>query len=203
MTESEAGRFAVAYGAVRSREPWAESDRRRRARAIAGAVDLMRRELGAKARIVDVGAGAMRMEGVVAIDIGPGADVRGDMLALPLRAATVDGLLYAAALHYGPIDGVITEASRVLRPRGILIAIDSPIYRDRSAAAAALARSQSYYASQGSPELAAHYHPIDAGALRAALGAGGLELTRLSFGGRWRRLLRRGPTSFVLARKLR
>ena len=85
----------------------------------------------------------------------------------------------------------------------MLVAIDSPIYRDRSAAAAALARSQSYYRTQGSPELAAHYHPIDAGALRASLDAGGLELTRLSFGGRWRRLLRRGPTSFVLARKLR
>ncbi len=167
------------------------------------AVDLMRSEAGPDAVIVDVGAGEVRLQGVIAIDIGRAADVRGDMLGLPLVSGAVDGLLYAASLHYGPIDAVIGEAARVLRPRGVVVAIDSPIYRDSSAAAAAKARSESYYASRGAPELAAHYHPIDAAALRAALTANALELVRLSSGGRWRRLLRRGPTSFVLARKLR
>jgi len=203
VTESKAGRFALAYGAVRSSERWAERDRRRRARAIADAVDRLRRELGPDARIVDVGAGGVRMKGIVAIDIGGEADVRGDMTALPLGPASVDGLLYAASLHYGPVDVVVSEAARVLRPGGMLVAIDSPVYPDRSAAAAAKARSESYYERKGAPQLAEHYHPIDAGALRAALAANGLEIMRLSVGGRWGRLLRRGPTSFALARKLR
>jgi SAM-dependent methyltransferase len=203
VTDSDAERFALAYASMRLREPWAEKARWRRTRAVADAVELIRRELGARASVVSVGAGVMRLPGVITIDLLPFADVTADMRALPLADGSIDGVLYAASLHYAPVDVAIAEAARVLRREGLFVAIDSPIYTDEAAAAAAKARSESYYASKGFPRLAANYHPIDAGALRAALAANGLELARLSLGGRWRRLLRRGPTSFVLARKLR
>ena len=163
----------------------------------------MRGELGPDALIVDVGAGSVNVSGVVTIDIAPGSDVRGDMRALPLADASVDGLLYAASIHYAPVEVAIAEAGRVLKPRGVLVAIDSPMYRDAAAAAAARSRTAAYYASAGFPELAAHYHPVEVGRLRSAFAAHGLEIARLTTGSRWRRLLRRGPTSFVLARKLR
>lgn len=203
MTDSEAERFAVAYASIRLREPWAEKDRGRRTRAVADAVELIRCELGAGASIVSVGAGVMRLPGVITIDLLPTADITADMRALPLADGSIDGVLYAASLHYAPIDVAIAEAARVVRHDGLFVAIDSPIYANEAAAAAAQARSAAYYSRMGVPELSANYHPIDAAALRAALETSGLELARLTFGGRWRRLLRRGPTSFVLARKLR
>jgi len=203
LTDSEAEGFAVAYASIRLREPWAEKDRGRRTRAVADAVELIRRELGAGASIVSVGAGVMRLPGVITIDLLPTADITADMRALPLADGSIDGVLYAASLHYAPIDVAIAEAARVVRHDGLFVAIDSPIYANEAAAAAAQARSAAYYSRMGVPELSANYHPIDAAALRAALETSGLELARLTFGGRWRRLLRRGPTSFVLARKLR
>jgi len=203
LTDSQAERFAVAYASIRLREPWAEKDRGRRTRAVADAVELIRRELGAGASIVSVGAGVMRLPGVITIDLLPTADITADMRALPLADGSIDGVLYAASLHYAPIDVAIAEAARVVRHDGLFVAIDSPIYANEAAAAAAQARSAAYYSRMGVPELSANYHPIDAAALRAALETSGLELARLTFGGRWRRLLRRGPTSFVLARKLR
>jgi len=203
LTDSEAERFAVAYASIRLREPWAEKDRGRRTRAVADAVELIRRELGAGASIVSVGAGVMRLPGVITIDLLPTADITADMLALPLADGSIDGVLYAASLHYAPIEVAIAEAARVVRHDGLFVAIDSPIYANEAAAAAAQARSAAYYSRMGVPELSANYHPIDAAALHAALDASGLELARLTFGGRWRRLLRRGPTSFVIARKLR
>ena len=203
MTGSGAERFRHAYASMRAREPWAERDRRRRAAAVARSVELIRRELGADASIVSVGAGAMRSPGVIAVDLLPTADVMADMRALPFQDGSLDGVLYAASLHYAPVSVAVAEAARVLRPGGIFIAIDSPVYTDEKGVAAARARSEAYYASKGMPELAAHYHPIDLAALLVALAGGSLELKSLSTGSPWRRLLRRGPRSFVLARKLR
>lgn len=203
MNGSAAGRFALEYAELRSRERWAESDRVRRQAAIARAIDLAREEVGANALIVDVGAGAQRNAGVITIDLGTDAQVRGDMRNLPLPDSSVDGALYAASLHYAPVDVVIAEAARILRPGGLLVAIDSPVYDGPAAAAAAKARSTAYYAAAGYPALAEHYHPIEVGALRLALARSGFGLLRLTTGSRWRRLLRRGPDSVVLARRLR
>lgn len=203
MNDSEAGRFALEYAELRSRERWAESDRVRRKVAVARAIALVRDEVGADASIVDVGAGAQRNAGVITIDLGTDAQVRADMHNLPLRNASVDGALYAASLHYAPVEIAIAEAARVLRPGGLLIAIDSPVYDGAGAAAAAKGRSTAYYTAAGYPALAAHYHPIEVGALRLALARSGFDLLRLSTGSRWRRLLRRGPDSVVLARRLR
>lgn len=203
MTDSDAGRFTRAYASIRMREPWAERDRKRRAAAVARSVDLMRRELGAGATIVSVGAGGMRLQGVIALDLVPDADVTADMRALPFRDASIDGALYSASLHYAPVTVAVAEAARVLRRGGMFVAIDSPIYVGEPAAAAAKARSATYYAAGGVPELAAHYHPLELAALRSALATNGLAVARMSTGSRWGRLLGRGPRSFVLARKLR
>ena len=202
MNASDAELFAAEYAELRAREGWAERDRVRRAAAIARAIELVRSRLGMNALIVDVGAGAQRLAGVVAIDVGAGPDVRGDMRSLPLRDSSVDATLYAASLHYAPVDAAVAEAARVLRPGGLLVVLDSPIYDSPAAAAAAKARSVDYYARAGHPFLAEHYHPIEAGALREALARSRLELLTLRLGARWRRVLRRGPDSLVLARKL-
>lgn len=203
MSTSDAERFAAEYAELRAQEGWAERDRVRGKAAIAQAIGLVRNRLGANAVIVDIGAGAQRHAGVIGIDLGGRPNVRGDMRSLPLRDASVDATLYAASLHYAPVDEAVAEAARVLRAGGLLVAIDSPIYDSPAAAAEARARSAEYYARAGHPSLADHYHPIEAGALRRALTRSGLELVTLRLGSRWRRLLRRGPDSLVLARKLR
>ena len=203
MTGTEAERFAAAYTALRAREPWAEKDRSRRDAAVADAVRTIRSLLGKDALIVDVGAGVHHVPGVITVDLLRVADLQADLRALPFADGSVDGALYAASLHYAPIAVAVAEAGRILRPGGVLIAIDSPLYADATAAAAAKARSEAYYASNRVPELAAHYHPIEVGSLRRALAANGLELSRLTRGSGWARLLGQGPRSFVLARKLR
>jgi len=203
LTPSDAERFAVAYAAIRQGEQWAERDRARRATAVARTVDSMRAELGANATIASVGAGAMRVPGVIAVDLLAPANVRADMRALPFADGAIDGAVYAASLHYAELGESVPEAARVLRGGGLLAVIDSPIYFGQPDATAAAARSAAYYARAGHPELAAFYHPLEAGALRATLAQNRFEMVELTAGSRWRRLLRRGPRSFVLARKLR
>jgi SAM-dependent methyltransferase len=204
---AEADRFLAEYAAIRAREPWADRARARRTSAVAAAMALIRHETGAYALVADVGSGVTEDE-VIAIDLAEpaaprGIAVRGDMRRLPLREASVDGLLYAASLHYAPIDDGIGEATRVLRVAGVLVALDSPIYRGAEAARRAAQRSAAYYTEVGHPGLQAHYHPIELGALRQALVANHFEVLRLHTGSPWGRLLRRGPESFVLARRLR
>lgn len=195
----EADLFAAEYTALRAQEGWAERDRARRAGAIADAVALIRRRAGDGALIADVGSGATPQAGVIAIDLVGGAAVRGDMRRLPLRNASVDGVLFAAALHYAPLDEALGEAARVLRPGGLLVAIDSPIYGGGDAVRRAAHRSAAYYETAGHPALEAHYHPIELKALRDALSAAAFQTERIATGSPWSRLLRRGPTSFVLA----
>ena len=123
---------------------------------------------------------------------------------LPLRDSTIDFAFYAASLHYAPVSEAIGEAARVLRRGGLLIAVDSPMYGDRRGQELAETRSAAYYAHVGFPELAAHYHPIDVVALRAALGAGGLEVLRLEAGRtarRWWERLARPERSYLAARR--
>ncbi len=166
--------------------------------------------------VVDIGSGGgwaaryLRDADVIAIDIldidgRPDVlQVRADMRSLPLRDSTVDVAFYAASLHYAPVSDAIGEAARVLRPGGLLVAFDSPMYGDRRRQAQAEARSAAYYADAGFPELAAHYHPIDVTALRAALASEGFDVLRLEAGAgarrSWQGLGRPRRSSFLVAR---
>jgi SAM-dependent methyltransferase len=224
-----ADRFTKAYRALRTREGWADTSGtedpasgnaalwRSRLRSVSGAVATLRREWSPANRpvVADIGSGggwAARLfndADVLAFDLldvparAGSVTVRADMRKLPLRNGSVDVALYAASLHYSLVEDAVREAARVLRPRGVVVAVDSPIYPDRASQAKAAARSAAYYARVGFPELADHYHPIDARFLRSTLEASGFDVLRLDRAGRlanvWRRLARR-PSSVVVAR---
>jgi SAM-dependent methyltransferase len=148
---------------------------------------------------------------VIAIDLldvrpSSAVAVRADMSRLPVRTGVVDGILFAASFHYGLIDEVVSEAARVLRPDGLMVVIDSPIYPDREAQARAVKRAATYYGKAGHPELADRYHPVESGSFKTALAESGFELGHFEIGLERRRLwhLRhRAPAAFVVARRLR
>jgi SAM-dependent methyltransferase len=53
--------------------------------------------------------------------------VLGDARALPVRAASVDNVLFAMALHLvGDVPAAMAEAARVLRPGGRVVAVHGP-----------------------------------------------------------------------------
>jgi SAM-dependent methyltransferase len=225
-----ADRFAIDYAALRRREGWmgpggredpAGGDPRlwrQRVESVSEARAAIATMPSGEQRpvVVDVGSGggwAARYLGdadVIAIDLLDVADspaalqVRGDMRRLPLHDGSVDGALYIASLHYAPLEQAVAEAARVLRRGGVMIAVDSPMYRDRLAQARALARSAAYYAGAGFPNLAAHYHPIDLTELKARMVASGFKVLRLEGGStaaRWyQRVGRRRRPSFLLAK---
>jgi SAM-dependent methyltransferase len=221
----EADRFVAEYRSLRLKEGWVGEDGREdpelgRPRLWRGRVEAVRSaaarlsQLGPTPLLLDIGSGggwAARMLGganVIAIDLletraKSGLSVRGDMRRLPVRTGAADGVLYAASLHYAPVDSAVREAARVLRPGGLLVAVGSPLYPSDAEAQRAAARSEMYYAAAGFPWLARHYFPIDATKLRRALLDGGLEAEQLRARSRWRRLLRRGPDSLVIASRLR
>ena len=210
----DADAFAERYRALRVKEGWAApsgqedpnlADRRRwrrRVDAVKSAAAILERGLSQSQRPVvgDIGAGGgwaarfFARADVIAFDLlkvpgspgpGPALRVRADMRRLPLRDATVDGLLYTAAIHYVAVDDAIREAARVLKPEGLLVAIESPMYAHQRAAERAAERSARYYSAVGYPELARHYHPIDVRQLRAALMESDLMLERFEMDARW------------------
>ena len=225
-----ADRFALAYRKLRTREGWADADGREdpsggnvrlwrsRFNSMSRAAAILRGELSPTNRpvIADVGSGGawvaplLTNADVLAIDLmdipaRPGSvTVRADMRNLPLRNASIDAALYAASLHYSPVENAVREAARVLRPGGLMVTVDSPIYPDTHAQARASARSTAYYAQAGFPQLANHYYPIEAGVLHSALVASGFDVIRLDgdrgLASAWRRLARRPPSSLVVAR---
>ena len=178
-------------------------------------------------RILDVGAGngwlARRLAGthrVTAIDVdatsaGLGAiddprvhRVRGELEALPLRDETFDVVIAAASLHYAvDLAAALGELARVLRPTGILLIADSPVYPDGLARHRAWLRTLEYYGSLGAAHLARRYH----GLTRAELdGAGRFHFVTLSPGlgtlrgmvGRWRAGAHGPRMPVLLGRKL-
>lgn len=203
---AHADRFAQRYRELRRKEGWAGSNGQedpdradprlwtRRVEAVRGAAALLEGELSGSDRPVvgDIGAGGgwatrfFASAHVVAFDLlevpsepVAAVAVRADMRRLPVRDGVLDGLLYTAAIHYAAIGEAIQEAARVLRPDGLLVAIESPMYPGPRAAARAAARSTEYYAAMGYPELAADYHPIDVSQLTAELARSGFRIERL------------------------
>lgn len=104
-------------------------------------------------RVIDLGAGngwlayrlAVRGHLVAAADVrtdaldGLGASVHYDADFVPVRAefdrlpfsdAQFNLAVFSASLHYSPaLETTIREAMRVLRPKGTLVILDSPLYR--------------------------------------------------------------------------
>jgi SAM-dependent methyltransferase len=221
----EADRFASEYRSLRLKEGWVGEDGREHPEAgdprlWRGRLDAVRaaaarlRSVGPTPLLLDVGSGGGWAAGmlagadVIAIDLletkaRSGLSVRGDMRRLPVRTGAVYGVLYAASLHYAPVDSAVAEAARVLRPGGLLVAVDSPLYSNHAEAHRAAGRSELYYGAAGFPRLARHYFPIDATALRRALLDAGLEIEQLRARSRLPRLLHPGPDSLVIATRLR
>lgn len=55
-----------------------------------------------------------------------------DMRDLPVRAGSVDVVLFNASLHYSrDTDDTVASAIRAVRPGGLLVVLDSPVYVDR------------------------------------------------------------------------
>ena len=65
---------------------------------------------------------------------------------LPLAAGSADMAVYNGTLHYSPdIAATVAEALRVLRSKGSVVIMDSPIYRDPSSGKAMLNERQTYH----------------------------------------------------------
>lgn len=223
--------FAADYQALRRQEGWAgpdgtEEPDRGNPRLWAGRVRSVSRASAVLARleaggrrplIVDAGAGSgwparfLTAADVVGIDlvVPPNPSklmVRGDIRNLPIRNGAIDGILFAASLHYAEPSELIPEAARILRKGGMLVAIDSPIYKNRLSQRAAAIRSSSYYSKAGFPRLAHRYHPLEAGELRTILLRAGFRIDQWRIGSwltrLWNRFARRPPSTFVVATKL-
>jgi ubiquinone/menaquinone biosynthesis C-methylase UbiE/8-oxo-dGTP pyrophosphatase MutT (NUDIX family)/uncharacterized protein YbaR (Trm112 family) len=130
-------------------------------------------------RILDIGAGSGWMSRqlaehreVLAIDVNAGPHglaalpmaqrhfmaVQAELEGLPLASNSFDVALASASLHYAQnLERFFAKISRVLRPGGKVIVMDSPTYPTTVAALAARERTQAYYAQMGFPELAQHY----------------------------------------------
>lgn len=223
--------FAERYRALRLREGWAdptgrESDSGRpepwgRLKSASRAATIVAHEWPNRPdRVVaDIGSGTGWAHplfdgfGVIAFDILPtmptdrALHVRADMRKLPLRDSTIDAAFFSASLHYAPLTDAVNEAARVVRPGGLMLVVDSPIYADSASRARAAVRSTAYYANAGYPELASHYHLSEIGELRNAFGASGFALDRFTSERRlnalWRRMAGRPPETLVVARRLR
>ena len=225
-----ADRFAIQYRALRRQEGWIGADGledpaggepklwRRRLASVAQAAEILLGEARAAKRLVvaDIGSGggwaARYLDGadVIAIDLlerrgsNDVLQVRGDMRSLPVRDGSLDAALYVASLHYAPVGDAVREAARTLRPGGLIVAVDSPMYEATRAQARARARSAAYYAEAGFPELADAYHPIDVVALREQLTRSSFDILQLDTGraGRrwWARWRRPSRPSVLVAR---
>jgi SAM-dependent methyltransferase len=139
-------------------------------------------------RVLDVGAGngwlARRLAAthqVTALDVdasdtGLGGlvdarvrRVRADLEALPLESGAYDLAIAAASLHYAPdLPRALTELARVLRPAGVLIIADSPLYADALSRHRAWQRTLRYYSDAGVPHLAHRYRGLTRDELEGA-----------------------------------
>ncbi len=115
---------------------------------------LLTRELGTGARVLDLGAGCgwlshrLATQGMrpCAIDINLDEQdglrasrhfaarfpcVEAEFDDLPVPAAIADAAVFNASLHYSiDLDRTFREVLRTVRPGGLLVVLDSPVYRD-------------------------------------------------------------------------
>jgi SAM-dependent methyltransferase len=125
-------------------------------------------EANGRLRVVDLGAGsgwlshrlAQRGHWVVAVDVlddaldGLGAvrhfadfqPLQAEFDRLPLRSEQADLAVFNASFHYSTNYGAtLREALRVLRPRGTLVILDSPMYSDPTSGARMVAERRARF----------------------------------------------------------
>jgi SAM-dependent methyltransferase len=222
--------FALGYRALRLSEGWVDPTGNSvggrpevwgRLRSASRAATIVAREwpIPMGRVVADIGSGTGWAHplfagfGVIAFDIVPATPtggaltVRADMRRLPLRDSTIDAAFFSASIHYAPLADAVGEAARVVKRGGLLLVVDSPIYRDQGARDRATARSAAYYRTAGHPELASAYRPAGLAELAAAVTASGFALLELqsegSLGALWRRVTRRPPASLLVGRRVR
>lgn len=160
--------FAKSYRALRLSEGWVDPTGQGpvggrpelggRLRSASRAATVLAREwpIPAGRVVADIGSGTGWAHplfagfGVIAFDLlptmptGSALTVRADMRRLPLRDSTIDAAFYGASIHYVPLAEAVVEAARVLRQGGLLLVVDSPIYKDDGSRAQAARRSAAY-----------------------------------------------------------
>jgi SAM-dependent methyltransferase len=97
--------------------------------------------------------------------------VRAELEALPLADGSFDVVVAAAALHYAvDLPRALAEIARVLRPAGVFVLADSPLYADALSRHRAWQRTRGHYDRAAVPHLARRYR----GLTRAELDGAGL-----------------------------
>ncbi len=85
--------------------------------------------------------------------------VLGDPWTDGLPSGTYDRVLFAASIQYFPdLPALFHRCKALLKKDGEMLIIDSHVYRETAAAERARTRSVVYYASIGTPQMAAFYH---------------------------------------------
>jgi len=85
--------------------------------------------------------------------------INGDPWSSELPAKAFDTILFAASFQYFPDPRTLFLRCReLLKEGGTILIVDTHIYPDDHAAAAARARSNAHYSSIGTPDMASYYH---------------------------------------------
>ena len=85
--------------------------------------------------------------------------VEGDPWNGSLPMGSFDIILFAASIQYFPdLQTLVKRCRQLLNEDGEVFIVDSHFYENKAAAEQARARSAAYYASIGTPEMAAFYH---------------------------------------------
>jgi SAM-dependent methyltransferase len=140
-------------------------------------------------RLVGVDADAAKVAAVRATGRADEAEV-GEAGALTLPEASFDVVLYRLVLHHiayqGPLDSCFEEAARLLRPGGVLVAIEPGLWHPVGAALALANRAGLSIAIHGTADDV----PLSPRALLGQARAAGLEPELHALTYTWRRLPR-------------
>jgi len=108
------------------------------------------------------------------MDAGAGFErVWAELERLPFQAGMFDAVICNASLHYSTSLGIaLAEVSRVLRPGGVFVVMNSPVYSDSRSAERAERSFRSRLSDLGASEdLVSRYHHFVRSKLEAALTA--------------------------------
>lgn len=139
------------------------------------------------------------------VRLGPSFErVWGELERPPFLPASVDAVVCNAALHYAQdLRAALAEIQRILKPGGILVVMNSPVYVEPESARRALEDFRGHLRTLGaSAEVTAAYHHFVAAELQDALATeiGMIDVAAFD-PGRWFRLSRK-MKGFLLGMEL-